>query len=155
MSILFTPFVLKNTELKNRFVSSACEDNLATEDGLVTDAIIRKNQRLAKGEVGLIISGHLSVHRWGRTRKHQLGIYSDHMIPGLRRVVESVHGESAKIIFQLGHAGLSTTREVIGRPPMGPSAKDAQMYHEAAKVEIDDRTSRAAVNAPGFAQPKC
>ncbi len=61
MSILFTSFVLGNVEIKNRFVFSACEDNLATEDGLVTDAIIRKNQRLAKGEVGLILSSHLSV----------------------------------------------------------------------------------------------
>ena len=43
MSILFTPFILRKIELKNRFVFSACEDNLATEDGLVTEAIIHKN----------------------------------------------------------------------------------------------------------------
>ena len=146
MSILFNPFILRKIELKNRFVFSACEDNLATEDGLVTDAIIHKNQRLAKGEIGLIISGHLSVHLWGRTRKHQLGIYSDHMIPGLRRVVESVHGESGKIIFQLGHAGLSTTREVIGRPPMGPSAKDDQMNEDSIR-EVINAFGKAAERA--------
>lgn len=143
MSVLFTPFILGKIELKNRFVFSGCEDNLATEDGRVTDAIIRKNQRLAKGEVGLIISGHLSVHLWGRTRKHQLGIYSDHMIPGLRRFVDSVHGESGKIIFQLGHAGLSTMREVNGRPPMGPSAKDNQMNEDSIREVISAFTKAA------------
>ena len=146
MSILFTPFILRKIELKNRFVFSACEDNLATEDGLVTDAIIHKNQRLAKGEIGLIISGHLSVHLWGRTRKHQLGIYSDHMIPDLRRVVESVHGESGKIIFQLGHAGLRTMREDNGRPPMGPSAKNNPMNEDSIR-EVISAFGKAAERA--------
>ncbi|MFZ5865084.1 MAG: NADH:flavin oxidoreductase [Thermodesulfobacteriota bacterium] len=127
MSVLFTPFTVGEVEIKNRFVASACEDNLATEDGMLTDAIVRKYQRLAKGQVGLIISSHLSVHPLGRTRKYQLGIHSDSMVPGLRKVVEAVHKESGKIVFQLGHAGLSATREVIGRPPMGPSTEDGPM----------------------------
>ena len=147
MSILFTPFILRKIELKNRFVFSACEDNLATEDGLVTEAIIHKNQRLAKGEVGLIISGHLSVDLWGRTRKRlRLGIYSDHMIPGLRRVVEWVHGESGRIIFQLGHAGLSTMREVVGRPPMGRFLKDNPMNEDSIQ-EVISAFGKAAERA--------
>ncbi|MEW6530459.1 MAG: NADH:flavin oxidoreductase [Thermodesulfobacteriota bacterium] len=127
MSVLFTPFTIGPVKIKNRFVASACEDNLATEDGMLTDAIVRKYQRLAKGQVGLIISSHLSVHPLGRTRRYQLGIYSDSMILGLRNIVESVHKESGKIVFQLGHAGLSATREVIGRPPMGPSTEEFPM----------------------------
>ena len=63
MPVLFTPFAIGEVEIKNRFVASACEDNLATQDGMLTYAIVRKYQRLAKGQVGLIISSHLSVHR--------------------------------------------------------------------------------------------
>jgi 2,4-dienoyl-CoA reductase-like NADH-dependent reductase (Old Yellow Enzyme family) len=122
MSILFSPFNLNGLELKNRFVFSACEDNLATDRGWVTDRIINKNQRLAKGEVGLIISSHAAVHPLGRTKQRQLGIYSDDMIPGLTKLVDAVHLEEGKIIFQLGHAGVQAAEDVIGQRPFGPSA---------------------------------
>ncbi len=122
MSILFSPFQLKNLELKNRFVFSACEDNLATDRGQVTDRIIGKMRRLAKGEVGLIISSHTAVHPLGRTKKHQLGIFSDEIIPGLRQLVDAVHRAGGKIIFQLGHAGAQAAGDTIGRRPLGPSA---------------------------------
>lgn len=120
MSVLFTPYVMGNMEIPNRFVFSACEDNLADEEGAVTEAVIRKMKRLAQGEVGLIISSHLFVHPDGRTRKRQMGIQRDQLIPGLHRLVETVHQASGKIVFQLGHAGLSTNRATIGRSPLGP-----------------------------------
>jgi 2,4-dienoyl-CoA reductase-like NADH-dependent reductase (Old Yellow Enzyme family) len=135
MSVLFTPFSLGAIQIKNRFICSACEDNLATDKGLVTDKLIRKNQRLARGEIGLIISSHMSVHALGRTRRYQLGIHSDRMIPGLRRLVESVHEHDSRIVFQLGHAGQQTTREAIGQMPMGPSSENP-MREESIKEVI-------------------
>jgi 2,4-dienoyl-CoA reductase-like NADH-dependent reductase (Old Yellow Enzyme family) len=42
MSILFTPFNLGLQGIKNRFVFSAGEDNLADEEGYVTEATLRK-----------------------------------------------------------------------------------------------------------------
>ena len=146
MPVLFTPFAIGEVEIKNRFVASACEDNLATQDGMLTDAIVRKYQRLAKGQVGLIISSHLSVHRWGRTRQYQLGIHSDSMIPGLRKMVESVHNEAGKIVFQLGHAGLSATREVIGRSPMGPSTEQSPIGDDSI-AEVITAFGQAAERA--------
>jgi 2,4-dienoyl-CoA reductase-like NADH-dependent reductase (Old Yellow Enzyme family) len=122
MSILFSPFNLNGLQIKNRFVFSACEDNLATDQGFVTDEMIHKNRKLAKGEVGLIISSHTAVHPLGRTRRYELGIYGDDMIPGLKKLVDAVHNEGGKIIFQLGHAGVQTTEEVIGQLPLGPSS---------------------------------
>src|SRR4030043_1864091 len=97
MSILFTPFTLGNVTLKNRFVFSACEDNLADENGFITDAIIRKNQKIAKGQAALIISSHMYVHPWGRSRNGQPGIHGDQMIPGLQRLAKTVQRESAKL----------------------------------------------------------
>jgi 2,4-dienoyl-CoA reductase-like NADH-dependent reductase (Old Yellow Enzyme family) len=59
----------------------------------------------------------------GRAHKYQTGIHSDDMIPGLKKLAAGVHAEKGKIIFQLNHAGQQTTREVIGRTPVGPSSK--------------------------------
>ncbi len=143
MSILFTPLTVGNLKLKNRFVFSACEDNLADDNGMVTDAMIKKVRTLAKGEVGLIISSHMSVHPLGRTRKKQWGIFSDDVIPGLKKLVESVHQENGKIVFQIGHAGQQTTKEVIGQTPLGPSS-DNQMDEDAIQQAIQAFQSAAA-----------
>jgi 2,4-dienoyl-CoA reductase-like NADH-dependent reductase (Old Yellow Enzyme family) len=121
MSILFTSFNFNKLEIKNRFIFSACEDNLPTDLGLVTDEIIKKGRRVAAGEVGLIISSHIAVHPLGRGRKRQLGIYSDDMIPGLKDLTDAVHGQGSKIIFQLGHAGIQAMEKAIGQLPIGPS----------------------------------
>ncbi len=122
MSILFSPFSLGSLQIRNRFIFSAGEDNLATDTGTVTDEIITKNKALAEGEIGLIVSSHLSVHVLGRTRKYQLGIHRDDMIPGLKKMVETVHQAEGRIIFQLGHAGLQASHDVIGQAPLGPSS---------------------------------
>lgn len=127
MSILFTPHKLNELQLRNRFIFSACEDNLASEQGFVSDALIAKNRKIAQGGVGLIITSHIAVHPLGRTRKRQLGLFHDDMVPGFEKLVAAVHAHGAKIIFQLGHAGSQTKAAVIGRKPLGPSALNADM----------------------------
>ena len=122
MTILFTGHNIGRLAIKNRFIFSACEDGSATEIGEVTERIIANAGRLAKNEVGMIISGHLSVHPLGRTRRKQTGIHDDRHIPGLAKVVKTVHQYDCKMVFQLGHAGLQTSAQVIGHPPLGPSS---------------------------------
>lgn len=130
MSILFTPFKIGNLQFKNRFVLSACEDSSATDSGEITKKIIEKNRTWSKGEIGLIISSHMSVHPLGRTRKKQLGIHDDVLIQGLKELTNEVHQHEGKIVFQLGHAGLQTTAETIGRPPLGPSSGNPMSEEE-------------------------
>lgn len=122
MSILFTPKQLGNVSIKNRFIHSACEDNMATENGQVTNEIINKLQKLSRGEVGLIIWCHLSVHPSGRNRKYQAGIYDDNLVDGLSKAAGAVHSEGGKIAFQLGHGGIQSSQETTGVPLMGPAS---------------------------------
>jgi 2,4-dienoyl-CoA reductase-like NADH-dependent reductase (Old Yellow Enzyme family) len=123
MSILFEPAQLGHVQIENRFVRSATYDGLATETGEVTDELVRRYRNLARGEIGLIISGFLYVHSLGRALKYQAGIHNDDMISGLKKVVEAVHTEGGKITFQLVHAGRQTTKGLIGQTPIGPSSK--------------------------------
>jgi 2,4-dienoyl-CoA reductase-like NADH-dependent reductase (Old Yellow Enzyme family) len=123
MSILFEPLQIANLQIKNRFVCSATYEGMASETGIVTEKIIKRYRSLAKGDAGLIITGHMYVHPLGRALKHQSGIYNDDMIPGLSDLVRAVHREDGKIVFQLAHAGRQTTKELIGQVPIGPSGK--------------------------------
>jgi len=123
MSILFEPIQLANLQIKNRFVCSATYEGMASETGNVTEKIVKRYRSLAKGDIGLIITGHMYVHPHGRALKYQTGIYNDDMIPGLSQLAQAAHQEGGKIVFQLAHAGRQTSKELIGQVPIGPSGK--------------------------------
>jgi len=137
MSILFEPIQLANLTIKNRFVCSATYEGTATESGMVTGKIVKRYRSLAKGDVGLIIPGYMYVHPLGRALKHQTGIYNDDMIPGLSQLVQAVHQEGGKIVFQLVHAGRQTTKKLIGQVPIGPSGKgrDPVYFFKPKRIE--------------------
>ncbi len=122
MSILFTPIRFGSLEIKNRFIQSATYEVMADTEGNVTDTLINRYRALARGEVGLVIPGYMYVHPLGRSYRHQTGIHSDRLIPGLRKLTRAVHEEGGKIVFQLAHAGRQTTKEIIGNTPLAPSS---------------------------------
>jgi 2,4-dienoyl-CoA reductase-like NADH-dependent reductase (Old Yellow Enzyme family) len=149
VSILFTPRNIGKVTVKNRFIHSACEDNMANENGYVTDDIINRLQKLARGEVGLIIWCHLAVHISGRTKKYQSGIYDDGMIPDLSRAADSVHKEGGKIAFQLGHGGIQASEEATGQTLIGPATMSVKQIHEIINAfrEAAERAVKAGADA--------
>ncbi len=108
-------------EVNNKFVRSATIENLAKEDGEVTEKLIKLHSTLAKGEIGLIIPGYMYIHPLGQAYKYQTGIYKDDLIPGLKKIVDAIHKEQGKVAFQLVHAGLQTFNRLVGTTPVGPS----------------------------------
>ena len=148
---LFTPIDLGNVQVKNRFIHSATYEVMALETGEVTDKLIKRYQNLAKGEVGLIIPGYMYVHPLGRSYKHQTGIHNDHMIPGLRKLVEAVHQEGGKIAFQLAHAGRQTTKSMIGQTPLGPSSKGRDPINFVKPEEMCADQIQEVIHAFGIA----
>jgi len=121
MPLLFTPGKLGALETRNRFVRAATFEAMAGEHGEVTPSLLKVYQQLAKGEVGLVITGMMYVHPQGKAYPRQTGIYDDAMLPGLTSLTDAVHEHGGKVIFQLAHSGRQTTKEVIGRTPFSPS----------------------------------
>jgi 2,4-dienoyl-CoA reductase-like NADH-dependent reductase (Old Yellow Enzyme family) len=151
MSTLFKPIKLGPVEIQNRFIHSATYEGIALANGEVTDEIVKRYRNLAKGEVGLIIPGYMYIRSHGRTFLHQTGIHNDDMIPGLTRLVQSVHNEGGKIVFQLVHAGRQTTKSVAGAVPFSSSAvgRDPLNLVKPKKMEEEDiqRVIQAFVQA--------
>jgi 2,4-dienoyl-CoA reductase-like NADH-dependent reductase (Old Yellow Enzyme family) len=87
----FKPYGIGNLKLKNRFVRSATWDVTADVNGSVTDNSVALFQELAKGDIGLIITGFAFVSLLGQASPGQYGAHTDEMIPGLRRLVETAH----------------------------------------------------------------
>ncbi|MFX1570588.1 MAG: NADH:flavin oxidoreductase [Promethearchaeota archaeon] len=142
-------------EVKNRFVRSAVLENMASETGEVSDTLTKTFTSLAKGEVGLIITGMMYVHPLGKGYPLQTGIHNDNLLSGLKGMVDAIHQENGKVAFQLGHAGLQTDKKYIGALPVGPSkqimnpvtfTKPKEMTEEDINESIDAFT-KAAIRA--------
>ncbi len=121
VSILFAPVKIGRAEIPNRFVRSATHEYMAEEDGTVTERQIGLFQRLAEGEVGLIITGHAYVNPNGKAGPRQTSISADRDIEGLGRIPRAVHAYPARIFIQLAHAGRQTKVKLAGGTPISPS----------------------------------
>jgi len=124
MPRLGDPLKIGPFELPNRIVMPPMATRLATPMGEVTDKLVEHYTMRSK-DLGLLIIEHSYVALEGRMRINQLGAHLDSLIPGLRRLVEAVHGYGTPIALQINHAGGATTREVCGVQPVGPLTPDA------------------------------
>ncbi|SDG54646.1 NADH:flavin oxidoreductase [Desulfosporosinus hippei] len=121
MKTLFEQTTIKQLNLSNRFIRSATWEGLASTEGGVTSELIEVMVELAKGGVGLIITGHSYVSRDGQAGPNQLGAYSDSLIPGLKEMTEAVHAAGGRIIMQLAHAGRFASQQLTGQTVLAVS----------------------------------
>ena len=121
MSMLFESSEINGMTLSNRFVRSATWEGMATEDGECTPRLTEIMVNLAKGGIGLIISGHAYVQQVGQAGPWQLGIYKDELIPNLEKMTAAVHANGGKIVMQLAHAGTIAVERLTGQVPRAVS----------------------------------
>ncbi|KPJ63403.1 MAG: hypothetical protein AMS15_00520 [Planctomycetes bacterium DG_23] len=121
MKSLFEKARIGDLTLPNRLVRSATGERAADDGGRVTDDLVHIIEKLAEGEVGLIILGHSFVHPPGRVSRKMTGIHQDGLISGLTRITEAVHRYDSRVALQINHAGRQTSKEIIGGLPLVPS----------------------------------
>ena len=102
---MFTPFKLRELELKNRVVMSPMAQYSAV-DGVPTDWHLVHLGSRAAGGAGLIFTEMTCTSPEARITPGCPGIWSEEQITSWKRIVDFVHANSdAKICMQLGHAG--------------------------------------------------
>jgi anthraniloyl-CoA monooxygenase len=102
---MFTPFQLRNLELKNRIVVSPMDQYRAV-DGTPTDWHFVHYAERAKGGAGLVLTEMACVSADGRISPGCAGLYAPEHAAAWKRVVEFIHAETdAKVGVQLGHSG--------------------------------------------------
>ena len=122
MPHLFETTVLNGMVLKNRFVHSATNEGMANhDDGCVNDRLIRWQEQVAEGEIGLLIPGYVYVSNQGKSRPGQTGVHGDDTIAGIARVAETVHRHGARIALQIAHAGANVYVPSPSGYALGPS----------------------------------
>jgi len=153
MSILFEPVALKTMALRNRFVRSATYDGCAENNGHVSEKQLRMYEELARGGVGLIITGITTAHPSGQISPVQNSLSSDDCIPGFRKLAEVVHHEGAKIAVQLFHAGRETGKvfKPQRKQALAPSMVGDDPYFEAPHRAMTEEEIREIIRSFGDA----
>lgn len=102
---IFESYRIKDLEIKNRVVMAPMCMYEATDQGIIQPFHLVHYPARAYGGVGLIITEATAVESRGRISSHDLGIWNDGQIEGLKRLVGAVHLAGSKIGIQLAHAG--------------------------------------------------
>ncbi|SCP98420.1 oxidoreductase [Anaerobium acetethylicum] len=105
MNPVFTPITLKNITFKNRIVRSATNTAMGNIDGSISDKEMIMYEKLARNQIGLIITGHCYVNPIGQTKPQQTSMYHDKHIKRLTELTELVHNNGSKIFAQISHGG--------------------------------------------------
>lgn len=96
--LLHTPLTVHNVELANRLVMPPMATG-KTPDGTVQDDLLAYYDARSKGGcIGLIVIEHAYVSPEGKAHEDQLSVSRDTDIPGLTKLVETIHKNNTRVI---------------------------------------------------------
>ena len=149
MSIeIFDPCVLAGIKLKNRIIRSATHEGMSDENGQPTQRLKELYVRLAKGEVGAIITGYAGVGRNGKSSLYRMQMADeDTCISHYKSLVDGVHQYNTPIILQIAHCGRQTRSKVTGFKPVAPSALRDRLFDEEIPQELCDDAIEGVIDS--------
>lgn len=127
MKKLFECTTIKNMKLKNRFFKAAVWEELATEDGHMTDELFQIYEELAKGGIGTILTGYAHVEKDEQPNPGMMGIYDDSFIPEYKKLTDMAHSHGTNIIMQLAYGGSQTNLKPPSPVIWGPSSVENEL----------------------------
>jgi 2,4-dienoyl-CoA reductase-like NADH-dependent reductase (Old Yellow Enzyme family) len=130
MNTLFEQTTINGMTLKNRLARSATWEGMCDIHGKPDQKLIDFYGELARGNVGLIITGYAFVSPEGKQLPGKMGIHTDEFADVMNEMSQKVHDEDGKICIQLVHAGGQTDSGNAGRQPLAPSALELAQYPE-------------------------
>ena len=118
-SLLFTPYRLGNTTLRNRTIRSAAFESMGKDFG-PTQQLKDYHVSVARGGIGMTTLAYAAVCRSGLSFNKQLWL-RDEIVPALADITDAIHREGAAASIQIGHCGNMTHWSTAGCFPFGAS----------------------------------
>ena len=138
MDPLFSPCTLGPLALKNPLVSLPFFTSYADAGGTVTAQILTHYARIAASGVGLVVVEAAAI-RDRVIHSHTLKAFGPECLPGMKNLVDAIHGHGAKAVLQICHTGrfgfapgCLAPSEVppFGNPDITPKAMDEEDMQE-------------------------
>lgn len=142
MATLFEETTINGMTLRNRMVRSATWEGMCEQDGRPTERLINCYKDLAKGGIGLIITGYAFVRLDGKNNPGQMGIHTDNFADDYKKMTKAVHEAGGKIAVQLVHGGGQSNAEIAGRQSFAPSAVKVNQFPEMPAELTRDEISK-------------
>jgi 2,4-dienoyl-CoA reductase-like NADH-dependent reductase (Old Yellow Enzyme family) len=130
--MLFEPKNIGSLQLPNRMVRSATAERMADEDGVPRTQLQQLYRALARGGVGLIITGHMYVHPSGKAHPEMTGIFCDELVPSVAELADAVRREGGLVVPQINHGGMQCRRDAV-EATIAPSSVTAPYLSQPAR----------------------
>lgn len=136
MKSLFDEIKLGKIGVKNRLVRSATFEYGGNEEGNYKQEMYDIYENLARGGVGLIITGMVGADENSRVTDSMIKTYDSSFTAGLQKLVQLVHGYDSKIVVQIAHCGIKVQNTDSGLPPMAASKLPGKDFREISPENI-------------------
>ncbi len=142
---LFSPGKLGRIQLKNRLVRSGTYESAMSPQGKATESMLNLYRDLARGGVGLIITGSMTVvpegKLCGKMFPRETCIYDDVFIDEIGKIADTIHsvGNDTKAVAQINHAGRQVAHDNRHATPVGPSEiRSPVLKRQARALTIEE-----------------
>jgi len=133
MKKVFESYNLGGISMQNRLVRSATFETGGAENGVIMPLLKEIYQDLARGQVGLIITGMMGIGPNANLGSGMVRIHDESFVPAFSAISQSVHELGGKIVVQLGHCGAKSMVVDWGEHPFCPSD-----YKNAKEISRDE-----------------
>ena len=151
--MLFEPYKLKNTILRNRVAMAPMTRN-QSPGGIPTNEVVEYYKRRAKGEVGLIITEGIEVsHEASSAYPNVPRLDSKEARDGWKKVVNGIKKNNGHVVAQLWHCGgfrklgMAPNPEVPGHTASGLVRPGKRVAHAMTSLEIEETIRAYASDA--------
>ena len=108
------PLTLRNRTIRSAAFESMCPGHEPSQQ------LYDYHTSVARGGIGMTTIAYAAVTQSGLSFDRQL-VMTPEIVPGLRRLTDSIHAEGAAAGIQLGHCGNMSHRSICGCTPVGAS----------------------------------
>lgn len=109
------PITLRNRTIRSAAFESMCPGNAPSQQ------LLDYHRSVTAGGVGMTTVAYAAVAQSGLSFDRQLWMRKE-IVPGLRKLTDSVHKEGAAASIQLGHCGNMSHKKICGETPVGASS---------------------------------
>ncbi|MFQ5829379.1 MAG: FAD-dependent oxidoreductase [Candidatus Methylomirabilia bacterium] len=151
---LFSARKIGGVEIRNRTVLSPMGIMLKPTfvDGELNPRLVEFFEARARGGVGLIIvSGAYTEEKARAFAEHGVGIWDDHFIPVLNKLVEALHRHGARVGLHLLHGGSYARQAITDTQPLSASASFTNWLTKETPREVTREEIKEIVKAFGKA----
>ncbi|WP_104734405.1 NADH:flavin oxidoreductase [Hanstruepera ponticola] len=122
-------------QMKNRFMLAPLTNQQSHENGQLSDDEYHWLTMRAQGGFGLVMTCASHVQEVGKGFPGQLGIFSDDLINGHKKLASKIKSYGSLAVIQLHHAGMRSPYEVIKQKAICPSDSEK---HNARALTLDE-----------------